>query len=100
MTITLPDERIDELVRKARAAGFATVLDYFLSLVPEEDEVEDEEVDSAGPPGLSPKNRAELEAMLVAGLNSGPPIRATPEFWEERRKVLEERMAKRKGDAP
>ena len=100
MTITLPDELRDELDRKARAAGFATILDYFLSLVPEGGEVEDEVADSAGPPGLSPKNRAELEAMLDAGMNSGPPIRDTPEFWEERRRVLEERMAGRKDGAP
>ncbi len=99
MTITLPDELRDELEHKARAAGFATILDYFLSLVPvgdeDEDEDEDEVADSAGPPGLSPKNRAELEAMLDAGMNSGPPIRMTPEFWEERRRVLEERIAAR-----
>ena len=99
MTITLPDELRDELERKARAAGCATILEYFLSLVPEDDEEADGS-DSAGPPGLSPKTRAELEAMLVAGMNSGPPIRDTPEFWEERRRVLEERMAKRKGGAP
>ena len=61
---------------------------------------EDEVADSVGPPGLSPKNRAELEAMLDAGMNSGPPIRDTPEFWEERRRVLEERIAGRKDGAP
>ena len=95
MTITLPDELRDELERKARAAGFATILDYFLSLVPEGGGVEDEVADSAGPQGLSPKTRAELEAMLDAGMNSGPPIRMTPEFWEERRRVLAERIAAR-----
>ena len=97
MTITLPDELKDELERKARAAGFATILEYFLSLVPEDDESAAEETDSAGPPELTPKNRAELEAMLDAGMNSGPPIRMTPEFWEERRRVQEARAAKRKG---
>jgi hypothetical protein len=91
MTITLPDELKDELDRKARAAGFATILEYLLSLVPDDD---------PGPPELTPKNRAELGTMLDAGLASGPPVRATPEFWEERRRVLEERMAKRKDAAP
>ena len=96
MTITLPDELKGELERKARAAGFATITDYLLSLVPEE-ELPDADDDTTGPPGLSPKNRAELEAMLDAGMASGPPIRMTPEFWEERRRVLEENIAKRKG---
>ena len=98
MTITLPDEWVSDLERKARAAGFATILDYFLSLVPEDDGPDPEDgADSGGPPELTPKNRAELEAMLEAGMNSGPPIRVTEEFWEERRRVQEERAAKRRG---
>ena len=96
MTITLPDERKAELERKARAAGFATILEYLLSLVPDE---EDESGDVEPPPERTPKDRAELEAMLDAGMSSGPPIRMPPEFWEERRRVQEERIAKRKGDS-
>ncbi len=95
MTITLPDELKDELERKARAAGFTTVLDYFLSLVPEDGAGEGD--DTTGSPGLTPRNRAELEAMLDAGMASGPPIRMTPEFWEERSRVHEDHIAKRKG---
>jgi hypothetical protein len=66
----------------------------------EEAELEDMVADMPGPPGLSPQSRAELEAMIEAGLNSGPPIRVTPEFWEERKRELEARMAKRRGEAP
>ena len=98
MTITLPDELKDELERKAAAAGFASVADYLLSLA-EEDEPDDAAA-PGGPPELTPKNRAELEAMLEAGMNSGPPIRVTPEFWEDRRRALEERMRKRREQAP
>ncbi len=32
-----------------------------------------------------------LEAALLEGLESGEPIPVTPEFWEKRRKELEER---------
>lgn len=99
MTITLPDERKDELDRKARAAGFATILEYLLSLVPEDESDVQDDTDLGGPPELTPNNRAELEAMLDAGMNSGPPIRMTPEFWEERRRVQEERAAKRRGNS-
>lgn len=96
MTITLPDELRDELERKARAAGFITVTEYVVSLVTE-DERETEEVDETGPPGVSPRNRAELEAMLDAGLASGPAVRMTSEFWEARRRALEASAAKRNG---
>lgn len=97
MTITLPDELKDKLERKARGAGFATVLEYLLSLVAEDEPEAPDDADLGGPPELTPKNRDELEAMLEAGMNSGPPIRMTPEFWEERRRVQEERAAKRRG---
>lgn len=85
MTITLPDEMREPLERKARAAGCATVAEYLCRLVEGD----------AGPPEPSPKSAAELEAMLDAGMASGPPVRATPEFWEERKRVLKEQMAKR-----
>ena len=96
MTITLPDELRDELERKARAAGFPTVAEYVVSLV-SEDEPPGAETDSSdGPPELSPKTRAELEAMLDAGIASGTPIRATPDFWAKRQRALEARATKRK----
>lgn len=83
MTITLPDELREPLERKARAAGCATVAEYLCRLVEED----------IGPPELSPKSTEELETMLDAGMASGPPVRATPEFWEERKRVLKERLA-------
>lgn len=97
MTITLPDELKDGLERKARAAGFTTIMEYLTDLAT--DTNTDEGADLDGPPGLSPNTRAELEAMLDAGVASGPPIRMTAEFWEERRRAHEERTAKRKGDS-
>lgn len=53
-----------------------------------------------GPPHLTPRDRAELDRMLPEGLGSGPPVRVTPEFWEERRRVLKERMAVRRKSGP
>jgi Arc/MetJ-type ribon-helix-helix transcriptional regulator len=99
MTITLPDEMAVRVEALAKRHGFASATDYLATLV-EEAEIEDMVANMPGPPGLSPRNRAELEAMLEAGLNSGPPIRVTPEFWEERKRELEARMAKRRGEAP
>ena len=47
------------------------------------------------------KRKAEerLEALLLEGLDSGPPIEITPEFWERKRRELVarvEEMKKRK----
>jgi hypothetical protein len=99
MTITLPDELKDELERKATAAGFGSVLDYFLHLAAHDQLPKDDAAANDGPPHLTPRNRAELAAMLEAGANSGPTIPDSPEFWAERRRVLAERMARRKGGA-
>jgi hypothetical protein len=93
VTITLPDELRDALERKAREAGFATVAEFVTDLV-------EEAVNDSAPAELCPKDRTELEAMLDAGMNSGPPVRVTSEFWEQRRKALEERMARPAGEAP
>jgi len=96
MTITLPDEWRKRLETGAKRAGYDTVEDFLLRLV-EDAEAEDEYLAGLpGPPEITPRNREELERMLEDGMNSGPPIRVTPAFWEERRQVLEERMARRR----
>ena len=99
MTITLPEAMTERVAALARRHGFASPTDYLVRLV-EDAEAETDFDDRAGPPELSPRNREELERMLDEGMASGPPIRVTPEFWEERKRVLAERMAKRKGGSP
>ena len=37
-------------------------------------------------------NEEELEQMLLAGLNSGPYIVATPEYWQQKKERLAERF--------
>lgn len=95
MTITLPEEVAVRVEALAKRYGYPSATEYLVQLV-EEAELEALAADLPGPPGLTPRNREELEKMLEEGMNSGPPVRVTPEFWEERRRVLEERMAKRK----
>ncbi len=94
MTITFPDGVAERIESIARENGYPSAAEFLMKLV--EDAEAEAFAQLPGPPGLSPRNRAELEAMLDAGMNSGPPIRATPEFWAEREKELEARMAKRK----
>lgn len=95
MTITLPDEWRARLEKRARMWGYPTVEELLLSLVEDAEREEEYLANMPGPPELTPRNREELERMIEEGTNSGPPIRVTPEFWEERRRVLAERMAKR-----
>ena len=39
------------------------------------------------------RDQNHLEELLLAGLNSGPGIEATPEYWREKRTTLLERHA-------
>ncbi len=92
MTITLPDELRDELVLGAKAGGFATVDEYVCWLVQQPDGADAEPT----PQDLGFADEAELEAKLLASLAS-PPIRVTPEFWEELRKKVAVRADELKG---
>lgn len=98
MTITLPEEMRARIEARARMHGYSSVSEYILSLVEEEEG--ESEATAREVVNLTPRDRAELEARLDEGMASGPPIRATDAFWEERQRVLEERMAKRKVPAP
>ncbi|HSQ54205.1 MAG TPA: hypothetical protein VLM40_00555 [Gemmata sp.] len=91
MTITLPEELRDVVERNAKAAGFATVAEYLSWLV---------QTDEAGDAVLSPEDfgfasTTEMEAALLASLNSGPTVEATPEFWAELRKRVADRADNR-----
>src|SRR5262245_27152920 len=92
MTITLPDGIVERIEALAKRLGFSAGTELLIRLI------EDAEMDGAfaemyRPPELSPKNRAELETMLEAGMNSGPPIRVTSEFWEGMRRQVKERTS-------
>jgi Arc/MetJ-type ribon-helix-helix transcriptional regulator len=94
MTITLPDGIAQRIETIAKENGYSSAAEFLISLA--EDAAHDsEDANRGGPSELCPRNREELERMLDEGMNSGPPIRVTSEFWEERRRELERRMAKR-----
>jgi antitoxin ParD1/3/4 len=96
MTITLPDEMRERIEVLMKRCGCPSTVDYLTHLI-EEAETDAMIDDLRGPPELTPRNREELEKMLEEGINSGPAIRVTPEFWEEcRRRVQERLMARRK----
>jgi hypothetical protein len=90
MTITLPDEWRDELERKAKASGFATIDEYIAELVHP-----DSPPATPSPEDLGFGSEAELELKLLTSLDSGPSVEATPEFWASVRQRVTEQTARK-----
>jgi len=59
--------------------GYSTASEYISALIREEQKRQAED---------------KLEALLLEGLESGPPIEVTPEFWEKKRAGLLEPQVK------
>jgi antitoxin ParD1/3/4 len=62
---------------KVASGGYLTAAEYVCSLIQEAQEREQEQ--------------ERLEALLLEGLDSGPGIEVTPEFWTDLRAELHER---------
>lgn len=106
MTITLPDELRAELEAGAKAEGFATVDQYVHVMYiraaqmygPDGGVLGDFDyglADWTDTPERVAARRERLNQLLQEGLDSGPAVEATPEFWAEMRRRLEDRMAAR-----
>ncbi len=104
MTITLPDEMRGELEREAKAEGFATVDEYVLimylrakhthgtsgeNFMGDFDLGLSEEMDS---PERVAQRRENLNRLLQEGLDSGPSIPVTPQFWDDMRRRVNEKL--------
>jgi len=79
--VNLPASTQEFAQEQAAAGGFANVSDYVASLVHNEQRR---------------KAEAELEALLLQGVNSDEWIEATPEYWESLRQEIQERLATKK----
>ena len=73
LNISLPQSLKDFVEEQVKAGGYSTPSEYLRELLRQDQ-----------------KRRAQekLEAMLLEGINSGPPIEVTPEFWEQKRKLI------------
>ena len=82
LNISLPQSLKDYVEGQVQAAGYSTPSEYVRELLRQDQQ-----------------RRAEqkLEALLLEGLNSGDPIEITPEFWENKRRQLIERHARKTG---
>ncbi len=58
---------------------------------------EDEAVETLPVPPPDFTSQEELEALLLEGLNSGAPIRITPEYWQQKEEMLLRRWAQKNG---
>lgn len=108
MNICLPEEWVPWIEQKATQAGFASAEAYVLQLLRTELERKgvqgefDSLLRTMTPADSSPvtpedlsTRKAEIEAQLLEGLDSGSPVEADDAYWQERRRVLEERIAAR-----
>jgi antitoxin ParD1/3/4 len=76
ISVTVPDKLKDFLDAEVAAGGHASAGDYVLALLNE-----------------ARKRKAwdKVEELVMQGLNSGPPIEATREYWEEKIRRFKER---------
>jgi len=73
LNISLPKSMKDFVESAVREGGYSTPSEYVRSLIREE---------------RKRKAERELEAFLLAGLDSGEPVEVTPTFWEQKRSEL------------
>lgn len=80
LTITLPESMKEFIERETAEGHFATPSEYVRDLVEE---------------ALDRKNEERLEKLLLESLDSGEPIKVTPEYWEKKRAELTAKYGKR-----
>jgi antitoxin ParD1/3/4 len=93
-TITLPDPLGDFVNDRVAQGDFASPSDFIASIVGQA-HAESSEA-KKWMDNLSPAAQERLEAMLIEGLESGPPIRVDDEFWRD----LKEKVQRRDFGAP
>lgn len=79
MNISLPEALKSFVDEQIASGGYSTASEYVRGLI------RDAQKQAA---------QERLEAALLEGLESGEPIPVTAEFWEKRRRELEERLGR------
>jgi antitoxin ParD1/3/4 len=79
MNIALPEAMKHFVQERATEGGYSSVSEYVRDLI-----------------RADQKRKAEerIDALLLEGLDSGSPIPVTPEYWEEKKRRLTERLGK------
>lgn len=80
MNISLPDSMRTFIEQKVTQGGYSTASEYIRQLVREDQKRAAQE---------------RLESLLMEGIESGPSIEATPDYWAQKKarllKILKER---------
>jgi antitoxin ParD1/3/4 len=79
MNISLPDTMKDFVDRQVASGRYSSASEYVRKLIRGDEKRTAEE---------------KLEALLLAGLNSGDPIEITPEYWQRKPQQLVKRHRK------
>jgi antitoxin ParD1/3/4 len=79
MNIALPETMKHFVQERVSECGYSSVSEYVRDLI-----------------RADQKRRTEqrIDALLLEGLDSGQPVSVTPEYWEEKKRKLTERLAK------
>lgn len=105
MIITFPDKMRAELEQEAQAAEIPSVDEYVLIMYTrakclygvngEQWWSDESDGEPSGPPWADPEVQERLSQLIEEGLNSGPPVLVTDEFWADLRRRVSERIAAR-----
>ena len=82
LNISLPQSLKDYVEDRVSVGGYSTPSEYLRELLRQDQKQRTED---------------KLETLLLEGLESGEAIEITPEYWENKRKRLVERHAKKTG---
>jgi antitoxin ParD1/3/4 len=79
MNIALPESMKHFVQDRVSGVGYNSTSEYVRELIRADQRRKAEE---------------RIDALLLEGLDSGPPIPVTPEYWEEKKRRLTERLGK------
>lgn len=82
MNISLPESLRSFVEEQVETEGYGTASEYIRELLRE---------------AKRKKEDKRIEALLIEGLDSGPAIEVTPEWWEQFKSEAIERYKNRKG---
>lgn len=77
MNVSLPEEMKAFVDEQITSGGYSTASEYIRELVRE---------------AQKRVAREKLETLLLEGLNSGPGVEATPQFWDDLRRRVKARV--------
>ncbi len=79
MNIALPESMKHFVQERVTQGGYSSVSEYIRELIRADQKRKVEE---------------RIDALLLEGLDSGEPIPVSPDFWEEKKRRLTERLSK------